>query len=55
MKKIRITAFILIICTVMCIAAPAASALDEPSVVAHSVVVADMNSDHIIYSKNKDE
>ncbi len=55
MKKIRVTAFILIICTVMCIAAPAASALDEPSVVAHSVVVADMNSDHIIYSKNKDE
>ena len=49
MKKIRLTAFVLIICTVLCLTAPAASALEEPSVVAHSVVVADMKSDHIIY------
>ena len=55
MKKIRVTALILIFCTVLCIYAPAASALDEPSVVAHSVVLADMKSDHIIYSKNMDE
>ncbi len=55
MKKIRLTAFVLIICTVLCLTAPAASALDEPSVVAHSVVVADMKSDHIIYSKNMNE
>ena len=52
MKKIRVTALILIICTVMCVFAPAASALDAPDVVAHSVVIADMRSDHIIYSKN---
>lgn len=55
MKKFRITAFILIICTVLCLTAPAASALDEPSVAAHSVVLADMKSDHIIYSKNMNE
>lgn len=55
MKKIRVTAFILIFCTILCLSAPAASALDAPSVVAHSVVVADMNSDHIIYSKNMNE
>ena len=55
MKKIRVTALILIFCTVLCIYAPAASALDEPSVVAHSVVLADLKSDHIIYSKNMDE
>ncbi len=55
MKKIRATAFSLIICIVLCVFAPAASALDAPSVAARCVVVADMNSDHIIYSKNMNE
>ncbi|MBQ6371656.1 MAG: D-alanyl-D-alanine carboxypeptidase [Oscillospiraceae bacterium] len=55
MKKIRAAAFILIICTIFSLSAPAAAALDEPSVVAHSVVLADMKSDHIIYSKNMND
>ena len=49
MKKIRATAFILIFCTLLCVFAPTASALDVPTVAARAVVLADMKSDHIIY------
>ncbi len=55
MKKIRATAFILIFCTLLCVFAPTASALDVPTVAARAVVLADMKSDHIIYSKNMNE
>ena len=55
MKKFRFTALFLVLCLLACTCAPSASALEEPSVVAHSVVLADMNSDHILYEKNMNE
>ena len=55
MKKIRIFALILTVCLLAGTFAPAASAAEAPSVVAHSVVVADLNSEHILYEKNMNE
>jgi D-alanyl-D-alanine carboxypeptidase (penicillin-binding protein 5/6) len=52
MKKIRFLSLILIVCLLAGSFAPAASAAEAPSVVAHSVVVADLNSEHILYEKN---
>ena len=52
MKKIRFLSLFLIVCLLAAAFAPAARAAEAPSVVAHSVVVADLNSDHILYEKN---
>lgn len=55
MKKIRIAPLILIICLAFALCAPAASALDDPSLSAKAVVLADINTGEIIYSENMDE
>lgn len=55
MKKIRFLCLLLTLCLITGMAAPAASALEDPSVVAHSVVVADLNSDRVLYEKNMNE
>ena len=54
MKKIRFFPLIVIICLALSCIAPSASALDEPNMVASSVVLADLNSDAVLYSKNMD-
>ena len=54
MKKFRALSLILFFCLIFTVISPAALALDEPNVVASSVVLADLNSDRIIYSKNMD-
>ncbi len=54
MKKFRFFPLIIIICLALSCIAPSASALDEPSMVATSVVLADLNSDAVLYSKNMD-
>ena len=54
MKKIKFFPLIIIICLALSCIAPSASALDEPSMVASSVVLADLNSDAVLYSRNMD-
>ena len=56
MKKIRIIPLILTLCLLFGALAPAASALDEPSLhSAKAVVLADLDSGRLLYSKNADE
>ena len=56
MKKIRIIPLILTLCLLFGAFAPAASALDEPSLhSAKAVVLADLDSGRLLYSKNADE
>ena len=55
MKKIKIFPLILIICLALCALAPSASALDDPDLSAKAVLLADLNSGEILYSKNAEE
>ncbi len=56
MKKIRTIPLILIVCLLFGVFAPCASALDEPSLhSAKAVVLADLDSGRLLYSKNADE
>ena len=55
MQKIKIFPLILLICLMLCGVAPSAYALDDPSLQAKAVLLADMNSGEILYSKNADE
>lgn len=56
MKKIRTIPLILIVCLLFGVLAPCASALDEPSLhSAKAVVLADLESGRLLYSKNADE
>ena len=56
MKKLRCTALVLTICVLLTAGAPAAHAIaDPPNVSAVSVVLADLNSGEVIFSKNMDE
>ena len=52
MKKTRLFPIILIICLAFSIWAPSASALDDPELSAQAVVLADLSTGEIIYSKN---
>ena len=54
MQKIKIFPLILLICLMLCGVAPSAYALDDPSLQAKAVLLADMNSGEILYSKNAD-
>lgn len=55
MKKFRIFPLILAFCLVFSLAAPAAQALEDPQLVAKSVVLADVESGRILYSKNMND
>ena len=55
MKKFRIFPLILVFCLVFGMAAPAAHALEDPQLVAKSVVLADVESGRILYSKNMND
>lgn len=55
MKKFRKITLFLALCMIFSLAAPAAHALDEPSLVAKAVVLADIESGRILYSKNMND
>lgn len=55
MKKFRKITLFLALCMIFGLAAPAAHALDEPSLVAKAVVLADVKSGRILYSKNMND
>ena len=56
MKKNKILSFLISICLLFSLFAPAASALDEPPLhSAKAVVLADMDSGRLLYEMNKDE
>lgn len=52
MKKIRFFSFVLLLCLIFSAAAPNAAAVEDPSVVANAVVLADLSTGEIIYAKN---
>jgi len=52
MKKNRVFSLILMLCLSLSAIAPGASALDEPTVPAEAVLLADLDSGEIIYEKN---
>lgn len=54
MKNFRVFPLIICMCLLLCTFSPAASALDEPSLVAKYVVLADLDSGRILYSKDMD-
>lgn len=54
MKKTRLFPIILIICLAFSVWTPAANALDDPELAAQAVVLADMSTGEIVYSKNMD-
>lgn len=54
MQKLKIFPLILIICLALCSLAPAAYALDEPSVEAAAVFLAEFDSGEVLYEKNAD-
>ena len=55
MKKIKLFSLILVICLMMSVSAPAASALDEPQIEAKAAVLVDLDSGRALYSLNMDE
>lgn len=55
MKKIKLIPLILLLCLVLGAVSPAAFALEEPPVEAQAVVLADMASGRILYSRNMDQ
>ena len=55
MKKIRIFPLILLICLLFSVLAPSAAALDEPEVDALAVVLADLDSGEVLFSRTADE
>ncbi len=55
MKKLRVFPLILLLCLVLSVAAPGAYALDDPTVPAEAVLLADLDSGEILYEKNADE
>lgn len=55
MNKIKLIPLILMICLVFGAVSPAAAALDEPPVDALAVVLADMDSGRILYSRGMDQ
>ena len=52
MKKIRVFPLILLLCLVLSGAAPGAYALDDPTLPAEAVLLADLDTGEIIYEKN---
>lgn len=54
MQKIKIFPLILIICAVFCCFAPAAYALDDPSVEAEAVLLVDLGTGDVLFEKNAD-
>ena len=55
MKKTKLFPLVLVICLAFSIWAPTASALDDPTLTAQAVVLADIKTGEIIYSKSMDE
>ncbi len=55
MKKIRVFPLILLLCLVLSGAAPGAYALDDPTLPAEAVLLADLDTGEIIYEKNMNE
>lgn len=55
MKKIRVFPLILLLCLVLTGVAPAACAVDDPTLPAEAVLLADLDSGEILYGKNIDE
>lgn len=55
MKKIRVFPLILLLCLVLTGIAPAACAVDDPTLPAEAVLLADLDSGEILYGKNIDE
>ena len=52
MKKIKFIPLMLLICLLLSAAAPSAAALEEPSLVAKQVVLVDLDTGRLLYSKN---
>ncbi|MBR1457310.1 MAG: D-alanyl-D-alanine carboxypeptidase [Oscillospiraceae bacterium] len=55
MKKIRLFPLILLVCLVFGMAAPAAYALEAPSLDGQAAVLVDLDSGRVLYDLNKDE
>ena len=55
MKKFRVLPLLLILCLSFCCLAPAAGAVNDPDVSANAVVLADLESGSILYSRNMNE
>lgn len=55
MKKIKIFPLMLLICLVLGCAAPAGLALEDPVLAAEAVILADLDTGEIIYSKNMEQ
>jgi len=53
MKKFRLFSLIIIACLLFAAAAPAAHALDEPSLVAKEVILVDLDSGRVLFAKNE--
>ena len=54
MKKIRLFSLLMVICIVFSVLAPAASAEAAPELNGKNIVLADLNTGRVIYSKNPD-
>ena len=55
MKKFKIFPLLLLISLLFAVGAPAAMALEEPELAAQAVVLADLDTEEIIYSKNMEQ
>lgn len=54
MKKFKLIPLIIMVCLLLTVAAPSAFALEDPSLVAKEVVLVDLNTGRVLYSKNAD-
>ena len=54
MKKIRMISLMLLICILFSVCSPMASAAETPELNGKNIVLADLNTGRVIYSKNAD-